>query len=61
LGLFSTWGIAGLYSEIYEILKEKQDIYDNQNSILSEPISSDNLRSMKIIGENIDFDLGSRK
>ena len=45
------------YTDIHETLKEVQDVYDNHDSIFLVPISSDDLRSMKIIGENIDFDL----
>lgn len=45
------------YQDIHETLKEVQDVYDNHDSIFLVPISSDDLRSMKVIGENIDFDL----
>lgn len=46
-----------LYDEIHNTLKEVQDIYDNHDSIFLVPISSDDLRAMKIIGENLDLDL----
>lgn len=45
------------YDDIHQTLKEVQDVYDNHDSIFLVPISSDDLRSMKVIGENIDFDL----
>lgn len=45
------------FAEIHETLKEVQDVYDNHDSIFIVPISEDELRSMKVIGENIDFDL----
>lgn len=46
-----------IYTEIHETLKEVQEVYDNHDSIFLVPISSDDLRAMKIIGENIDLDL----
>lgn len=46
-----------VYSEIHQTLKEVQEVYDNHDSIFLVPISSDDLRAMKIIGENIDLDL----
>ena len=46
-----------VYTELHETLREVQEVYDNHDSIFFVPISSDELRSMKIIGENIDFDL----
>ena len=46
-----------VYSEIHETLKEVQEVYDNHDSIFLVPISSDDLHAMKIIGENVDFDL----
>lgn len=45
-----------VYDEIHQTLKEVQEIYDNKDSIFLVPISTDELKSMKIIGENIDFD-----
>ncbi|MCQ2974313.1 MAG: CRISPR-associated endonuclease Cas2 [Bacteroidales bacterium] len=38
-------------------LAEVQACYENNDSILIVPISTDYLRSMKIIGQNIDIDL----
>ena len=45
------------YQEIRNDLTEVQAAYDNQDSILVVPITSDYLRSMKIIGQNIDIDI----
>ncbi|MCB9323924.1 MAG: CRISPR-associated endonuclease Cas2 [Lewinellaceae bacterium] len=46
-----------VYAEIHKTLKEVQEVYDNHDSIFLVPVSSDDLRAMKIIGENIDLDL----
>ncbi len=46
-----------IYREIHDTLREVQDIYDNKDSIILVPISTDEMRAMKIIGENIDFDM----
>lgn len=45
------------YNEISSTLKEIQEMYDNRDSIIIVPVSTDEMRAMKIIGENIDFDL----
>ncbi len=46
-----------IYSEIHQTLKEVQEVYDNHDSIFLVPIASDDLRAMKVIGENLDLDL----
>lgn len=46
-----------VYTEIYKTLKEVQEIYRNQDSIFFVPVSSDEIRAMKIIGQSVDFDL----
>lgn len=46
-----------IYKEIHDTLRDVQGVYDNRDSILVVPISTDELRSMKVIGENIDFDM----
>lgn len=38
-------------------LKEVQECYDNDDSILVVPISTDYLQAMKIIGKTIDVDI----
>lgn len=45
------------YESIKNDLAVVQAAYDNNDSILVVPISTDYLRSMKIIGQNIDIDL----
>lgn len=46
-----------VYAEIHTTIKEVQDLYDNTDSILFVPVSTDELRAMKAIGKNVDFDL----
>ncbi len=45
------------YQDIRNDLAEVQAAYDNQDSILIVPITTDYLRSMKVIGQNIDIDI----
>lgn len=45
------------YQDIRNDLAEVQAAYDNNDSILVVPITTDYLRSMKIIGQNIDVDI----
>jgi CRISPR-associated protein Cas2 len=53
--------LANLSMEKYERIKrdmvEVQSLYENHDSIIVCPVSSDILRSMKIIGQNINLDL----
>lgn len=44
-------------SEIQHDLAAVQAMYDNKDSIFIVPLSIDYVKSMKVIGENIDFDL----
>ncbi len=46
-----------VYDEIRTNLTEVQQCYDNEDSILIVPISTDYLRSMKVIGQTLDVDL----
>ena len=50
-----------LYKQIRSDLAEVQACYDNHDSILIVPISTDYLNSMKVIGQNIDIDLITHK
>ncbi len=43
--------------QIQHDLAEVQAMYDNEDSIFIVPLSIDYIRAMKVIGENIDFDL----
>jgi CRISPR-associated endonuclease Cas2 len=45
------------FNEIYTTIKEVQEFYDNNDSVFFVPVSVDHLRSMKIIGHSIDYDL----
>lgn len=45
------------YQDIRNDLAEVQAAYDNQDSILVVPITTDYLRAMKVIGQNIDIDI----
>ena len=44
-------------SKIKSDLADVQSAYENNDSILIVPVSTDELRAMKIIGQNIDVDL----
>jgi CRISPR-associated endonuclease Cas2 len=46
-----------VYKEIHQVLKEVQEVYDNQDSIIMVPVSVDEVRAMKLIGSNVDFDI----
>lgn len=46
-----------VYQEIRNNLTEVQACYENEDSILVVPISTDYLQAMKIIGKSIDVDL----
>lgn len=46
-----------LYNQIVSDLKQVQETYDNNDSIFLVPVSTDQLRAMKILGQNIDFDI----
>lgn len=48
---------ADTYQQIRNDLIEVQAVYDNHDSILIVPISTDYLYAMKIIGQSIDIDL----
>ncbi len=46
-----------VYDQIKGDLKEVQECYENYDSILLVPVSTDEIRAMKILGKNIDLDL----
>jgi CRISPR-associated protein Cas2 len=46
-----------VYQEIKDDLAEVQDCYENEDSILVVPISTDYLQAMRIIGKNMNLDL----
>jgi len=47
----------GIFDQIQGDLKEVQECYENKDSILLIPVSTDEIRAMKLIGQNVDFDL----
>ena len=53
--------LADISHEKYDLIRsdlaEVQAAYDNDDSILIVPISTDHLKSMKIIGQNINVDI----
>lgn len=46
-----------VYSEIKNDLKEVQECYENNDSIFLVPVSTDEIKAMSVIGQNVDFDL----
>ena len=46
-----------VFREIHQTLKEIQEMYENNDSLLLVPVSVDEVRNMKIIGQKIDTDL----
>lgn len=51
---------ASVYHEIREGLTEVQAAYDNHDSILVVPVSTEQLNAMKVIGQSIDIDIITR-
>lgn len=47
----------GEYNKICQTLKEVQECYDNCDSIFIVPVSTDEIRAMKVLGQSVDFDL----
>lgn len=45
------------YNKIKSDLAEVQAVYDNEDSIIVLPVTTDYLRMMKVIGKNIDVDI----
>ncbi len=46
-----------VFNEIHKTIREVQEVYDNNDSIFFVPVSSDQLRAMKIVGQSIELDL----
>lgn len=46
-----------VFNEMYSTIKEVQEFYENNDSIFFVPVSVDALRSMKIVGQSINYDL----
>lgn len=45
------------FNDIHSTLKEVQDVYENNDSIFLVPVSTDEIKAMKMIGQNVDFDV----
>jgi CRISPR-associated endonuclease Cas2 len=45
------------FNEIHNTIKEVQEVYDNYDSVFFVPVSVDQLRSMKIVGQSINYEL----
>ena len=43
------------FQDIYQTLKDVNDCYENEDSIILVPVNSSDVRSMKLIGKNIDI------
>lgn len=48
-----------LFDEIYKTLLDVQSVYDNHDSIFMVPVSQEQLLAMKVIGQNLQFDIVS--
>lgn len=46
-----------VFNEIHTTIKEVQEVYDNNDSVFFVPVSVDQLRSMKIVGQSINYEL----
>jgi len=55
--IFLTSSERKKFDEIHSTLREVQEMYDNEDSIFLVPVSTDQLQAMKVIGQNVDFDL----
>lgn len=47
----------GTYAQIKSDLAEVQSLYDNDDSIIVCPVSTDEIKAMKVIGQTIDMDI----
>lgn len=45
------------FNEIYDTLKEINSYYENEDSIILVPINVSDVRSMKLIGQNVSIDI----
>lgn len=46
-----------VFNEIHTTIKEVQEVYDNNDSVFFVPVSVDQLRAMKIVGQSINYEL----
>ncbi len=45
------------YKKLHTDLKEVQESYENNDSIFFVPVSTDEVKSMKVLGRNVDFEI----
>ncbi len=45
------------FNEIYTVLKDINEFYENKDSIMLVPVNISDVRSMKLIGNNVNIDL----
>lgn len=50
-----------IYKEISTVLKEVNEVYENEDSIMILPVSEDKLHAMRVIGKNIEYELVTRE
>lgn len=55
--IFFSEAERSVFNKIHSDLKHIQELYDNKDSIFMVPVSTDQLRAMKVIGQNTDFDI----
>lgn len=55
--IFLAQSDRAVFNEIHTTIREVQQIYDNNDSVFFVPVSADQLRAMKIVGQSIDMDL----
>lgn len=46
-----------VFSEIHNTIREVQEVYDNYDSVFFVPVSVDQLRAMKIVGQSVNYEL----
>jgi CRISPR-associated protein Cas2 len=46
-----------VFDEVHKLLYEVNEVYENHDSIFLIPVSTDELRGMKIIGKSLDLDI----
>ena len=46
-----------VFNEIHSTIKEVQEFYDNYDSVFFVPVGTDQLRSMKIVGRSINYEI----
>lgn len=55
--IFFSESSRSIYNDIVKDLKKVQETYSNEDSIFFVPVSTGQLSAMKVIGQNVDFDI----